>query len=62
MVLLAYAFKATGQDMGLTKKQIEVSDTNSDGKIDAIDASLILSFYAYTATGGNNSFQIFLNQ
>ena len=61
-VLTAYALKATGQDMGLTEKQIEAADVNDDGKVDAVDASIILSFYAYKSTGGSDPFDVYLKK
>ena len=39
---------------------IMYGDVNSDGLIDATDASDILQFYAYTSTGGTASLSEFL--
>ena len=40
--------------------EISVGDVNSDGFIDASDASDILQFYAYIQTGGTDSLSEFL--
>ena len=53
---------ATGKITDLDNNQLTVADANSDGNVNALDASLILSYYAYKATGGSDSFDTFLNK
>jgi len=50
VVLTAYALISTGQNSGLTAKQLACADVNGDGSVDATDASLILSYYSYVQT------------
>ena len=38
-----------------SKEQIAVADVNKDGKADAVDASMILSYYAYCGTTHENA-------
>lgn len=61
-MLTAYAMTATGKITDLDNNQLTVADANSDGNVNALDASLILSYYAYKATGGSDSFDTFLNK
>lgn len=44
----------------LTSVSLERGDVNSDGFINAVDASQILAYYAYTSTGGHLDFMDFL--
>lgn len=60
MVLSDYAMKATGHESIFNAEQSKAADLNSDGAVDALDASLILSYYAYKATGGNQSITEYL--
>ena len=41
--------------------QISTGDINGDGYTDAVDASLILSYYAYVSTNGNQTLRGYLN-
>ena len=41
--------------------QISTGDINGDGYTDAVDASLILSYYAYVSTSGNQTLRGYLN-
>lgn len=59
-VLIAYAKVATGTPVSLTSEQLFASDVNCDATIDALDASDILMYYAYIATGGSGSFEKFM--
>ena len=43
-------------DISEKPKELNIGDVNRDGNIDAKDATLILSYYAYTSTGGKLSF------
>lgn len=45
-----------------TIDSILLGDVNSDSIVDARDASVILSYYAYTATGGTGSLKEFLDK
>lgn len=45
-----------------TVDSIPLGDVNSDSIVDARDASVILSYYAYTATGGTGSLKEFLDK
>ncbi len=47
---MAYSKVSTGSDDGLTEEQKKVADVNSDGRIDAKDASTILAYYALVST------------
>lgn len=60
--MTAYAKSAIGKDTGFDAKQKKAADVNADGAIDALDASAILSFYAYKATGGTDSFPMYLSK
>lgn len=44
----------------LTSVSLERGDVNNDGFINAVDASQILAYYAYTSTGGQLDFMDFL--
>lgn len=44
----------------LTSVSLERGDVNNDGFINAVDASQILAYYAYTSTGGHLDFMDFL--
>ncbi len=49
--MLAYYAKAsTNANGGFTENQILAADVNGDGIVDAVDASNILSYYAYIST------------
>lgn len=41
--------------------QISTGDINGDGYTDAVDASLILSYYAYVSTNGKQTLRGYLN-
>lgn len=45
----------------LTSVSLERGDVNNDGFINAVDASQILAYYAYTSTGGHLDFMDFLD-
>lgn len=44
-----------------SEKQKKAADVNADGATDAIDASSILGYYAYIATGGSGTIEEYLN-
>lgn len=52
LAIAAYARKATDKPLGLSEIQSNAADIDKDGYIDAIDASYILSYYAYTEPVG----------
>ena len=41
--------------------QISTGDINGDGYTDAVDASIILGYYAYISTDGNQTLRGYLN-
>ena len=41
---------------------LSVADVNSDGLIDASDASYVLAYYAYYSSGGSGTIQDFINK
>jgi len=45
-----------------TAEQMKVADINDDGSINALDASLVLAYYAHTSTGGKDSLKDFINR
>jgi hypothetical protein len=55
-ILLAYA-KSQVPSIGyeFSKDDFKIMDVNESGSIDAVDASLILSFYTYASTGGEGT-------
>ena len=46
-MLQHYAATSTGKKGSFTKEQLIIADVNKDGEVNAIDASHILSYYAY---------------
>ena len=50
-ILDAAADIAAGEDTGLTPAQLRACDANLDGKINSIDASLVLEFYSLVQEG-----------
>lgn len=38
------------------------ADINKDGLTDSVDSSMILSYYAYTSTGGTDTIDKFFEQ
>lgn len=60
-MLAIYAVYSTGgvpEDM--TDELFTAADVNEDGRVDAKDASDILSYYSYLSTGGDIGFRDFL--
>ena len=49
-MLTAYAKVSTGADDGLTEEEKAAANVNADEKIDAKDASFILSYYSLAST------------
>lgn len=49
-MLKYYDMISTNQDGGLNEAQKLAADVNNDGKINAVDASNILAYYAYLST------------
>lgn len=50
-VLIAAAKLGTGAESGLTERQEQISDVNSDGVINAKDSNVILRYAAAVGTG-----------
>ena len=50
MILVAYAKASTGEESGLTEAETTAADINSDGIVDAKDASCVLAYYALVST------------
>jgi len=46
--------------MGFTDEMITAADVNCDNAVDAVDASNILAYYAYIATGGSGTISEYL--
>ena len=44
----------------MTAEEKAAADVNKDSAVDSKDASAILSYYSYTATGGKESLEDFL--
>jgi hypothetical protein len=59
--LIEYAKLATGNASGYSDAQKKAADVNSDGNVDAKDASIMLSYYSYVSTGGNKDLKHFIN-
>jgi hypothetical protein len=58
-VLAEYARLSTGDRIGYFKdSRKKAADVNKDGSTDAVDASQILSYYAYAATAHGESMSI----
>ena len=56
-----YALRSTNGDVSMySEKQLQAADTDKNGTVDAIDASYILSYYAYISTGGKKNFDDFM--
>ncbi|MBR6647356.1 MAG: glycoside hydrolase family 3, partial [Clostridia bacterium] len=51
---------STGNTATFTLKQNDAADINGDKEINAIDASLVLAYYAHTSTGGTLSIEDFI--
>lgn len=62
LVLTHYALIATGRVSPLNDTQKMSADINGDSHADALDASGILSYYAYTATGGKDTLDVFMKK
>lgn len=59
-ILAAYAKAQTSDDNVLSETDIKKMDVDGNNTVDAVDASYILSYYAYTSTGGSGSLKDFL--
>ncbi|HEZ7989214.1 MAG TPA: hypothetical protein RWN64_09135 [Ruminococcus sp.] len=58
-----YALRSTNGDISAyTDEQLTAADVDENRTVDAIDASFILSFYAYVSTGGKLSFTDYVNE
>ena len=49
-MLTYYAMISTNKNGNFTDTQKQAADVNHDGSINAVDASIILSYYAYIST------------
>ena len=54
-----YNYEVT-EAIPLTAEQLAVGDVNKDGKLDAVDASYVLSYYAYWSTKEKISLEEYL--
>lgn len=61
-ILSAYASLLTGDTQALTRQELADGDLDGDGLLDASDASLALRYYSFTQTGGELSFEGFLEE
>ena len=50
-----------GEELSLTGRQFKAADVNSDGVLSAVDASAVLSYYAYVSVGGTMTIEEFIN-
>ena len=60
IILANYAKYSTSSDKP-SVSELSAQDINNDGLINAVDASMVLSYYAYVSVGGNLSFSENLN-
>ncbi|MBO5572017.1 MAG: hypothetical protein J5926_04790 [Ruminococcus sp.] len=60
-VLTAYAAASTENSPELSAADVKKMDVNKDGKVDAVDASCILSYYTYTSVGGKGLISQFIS-
>lgn len=60
MILVYYAEISSFDEYISYEITIDKGDVNGSGKIDAVDASLILMYYAHLSTGGTQTFDAFL--
>ena len=61
MILAEYAIIATNGTTNFTEEQMKAADVNDDGEVNAIDASLVLAYYAHISTGGTLSLKDFIS-
>lgn len=61
-VLEGYAMMQTDSPTGLSEAQIAASDATGDGKMNSADASHILNYYSHALTGGNSTFEKFIDE
>ena len=60
--LCAYSRVQTDNESAYTADELKHLDTDKNGTVDAVDASSILAYYAFTSTGGNASIKSFLGK
>ncbi|MDE6775502.1 MAG: hypothetical protein K2J37_04295, partial [Ruminococcus sp.] len=58
--LVYYSAASTGNETDWSEEKIINADVNYDGKVDATDASAVLTYYSYSSTGGKNGIEDFL--
>lgn len=58
--IMAYEDEIEMYEILIMDISLERGDVNNDGFINAVDASQILAYYAYTSTGGHLDFMDFL--
>ena len=58
--IMAYEDEIEMYEILIMDISLERGDVNNDGFINAVDASQILAYYAYTSTGGQLDFMDFL--
>ena len=60
MILAEYAIIATNGNPIFSEAQMKAADINNDGEVNAIDASLVLAYYAHISIGGSLSIKDFI--
>ena len=50
-----YTKISTGETSHITYAERKAADVNSDNRVNASDASLMLAYYAYVSTGGTRT-------
>ena len=56
-MLSEYTKISTGETSRITYAERKAADVNSDNRVNASDASLMLAYYAYVSTGGTHTLE-----
>ena len=62
MRFVQYSKLSTGGSGLLTENEKYAADVNDDNKIDAKDASIVLAYYSYLSTGGDEKFDVYIEK